>query len=89
MMDMKEYYRRYYQLHKEKIKAHGREIITCPVCGIQVKRYGLTNHKRSKKCSKKCRGITKKSNEKSNEKLVARPESKDEPVNMDPFDGFE
>jgi hypothetical protein len=47
---VKEYKRKSYEKNKEKIKEKRTEKVKCEICGYEVQKRQLTNHKKTKKC---------------------------------------
>lgn len=44
-----DYQKKYYQKHKDKLKAYHKARVTCNICGADYMRSHSTNHKKTKK----------------------------------------
>nr|AEY99266.1 hypothetical protein tv_L8 [Moumouvirus Monve] len=48
-MDMKEYFKQYYEDHKEERKEYYSKKVRCTICGAVYARSNVSNHKKTKK----------------------------------------
>ncbi len=58
----KKYIQKYQEANKDKIDAKNKERIRCELCDIEIARYSLSSHNKTKKHMKKI-------NEKNNENI--------------------
>lgn len=47
---IRENLKQYRETHKAEISAKGKEKVTCDICGSLVRKYGIVEHHKSKKC---------------------------------------